>query len=334
MRRRRFLQGIGVTASVMSLGGCSVMPGRKTEYRPRGVVPKRALGKTGIEVSMLGFGSHLVKKLIGKPRLRDRLIKLGFEGGINTFDVYDHAGYKQFEPMSESIRDFRREVIVSLVAVQPTPEMENEIDGALRTFRTDYIDLYRLQNVDDDRIRVLEKSRDSGKIRKIGIVSHDANLMMRYIDNYRNVLDYVMIIYNFHHNMGRPKGGQTWPWNDYNALIPRCSGMGLGIIGIKPMGSDDMAAFAHKKGFFKDKRGSLAKAMLRFIYQAPEVHCTMPAMNSMDEVIANLESAYAPAISPEERSMLSDLSREADALKGAYLSPRYRWLENWAVRNA
>jgi len=334
MNRRTFLKGVGTAAAVVPVAGCSPLRGKTAGYKPKGVMPKKTLGKTGIEVSMLGFGSHLVKDLIAKPELRDSMIKLGFEGGINTFDVYDHAGYKQFEPMSKSIQDFRKDVVVSLVAVKPTEEMQSEIDSTLAVFRTDYIDLYRVQSINDNHIRILEKNRDAGKIRKIGIVSHDANLMMGFIDTYRNVLDYVMIVYNFHHNMGRPGGGETWPGNDYAALIPRCGSLGLGIIGIKPMGSDDMIALARKKGFFKDRRGSIARAMLRSVYQAPEIHCTMPAMNSMDEVITNLESAYYPALSDIERTMLSELSREADALKGAYLRPHYRWLENWALRTA
>ena len=331
MRRRTFLKGIG-TAVVLPVTGCSRITYNNTGYKPAGIIPRRTLGKTGIKVSTLGFGSHLVKELIAKPKLRDRMIKLGFEGGINTFDVYDHAGYKQFKPMSESIGDFRKEMLISLVAVKPTDEMQAEIDGAITTFHTDYIDLYRIQRVDDDRMRILEKNREAGKIRKIGVVSHNAKMMMRYLDDYQDILDFVMIVYNFHHNMGRPKGGKTWPWNNYEALIPRCRRMNLGILGIKPMGSDDMIALARRKGFFNDRRGSIAQAMLRHIYEAPEIHCTMPAMNSMEELITNLESVQKPKLSSVERSMLTELSAKADTLKGAYLRPHYRWLESWACR--
>ncbi|MFC1574123.1 aldo/keto reductase [Candidatus Latescibacterota bacterium] len=329
MKRRTFLRGLG-TAAAFSATGCSRMSNHNKSYKPVVTVPKRTFGNTGMEVSLLGFGSHLIKDLIKKPKLRDRMIKLGYESGINTFDVYDHHGYKQFEPMSKSIRDFRKEILVSLVAVKKTEDMQSEVDSALTTFHTDYIDLYRNHQIDDERMAILEKSKKEGKIRKIGVVSHDAGKMSGYLDDYGGMLDFVMIIYNFHHHMGRPKGGETWPWNSYEALIPRCRRMNLGILGIKPMGSDDMTALAEQKGFFKDKRGNIAQSMLRHVYEAPEIHCSMPAMNSMKELITNLESVSRQNLTSPERSMLADLSGEADALKGAYLRPHYRWLENWA----
>ncbi|MBT4485188.1 MAG: hypothetical protein HOC71_16100 [Candidatus Latescibacteria bacterium] len=294
-------------------------------------MPRTKLGKTGIEVSRLGFGSHLESSLIKKPRRRDRIIKMGFEGGINTFDVYDHGGYKQFEPMSKSLRDIRKEVIISLYAVNPTDKLQDEIDGALKTFRTDYIDLYRINRVDDDRISILEKSKKAGKIRAIGVVSHDATSMTGYVEDYRDILDFVMIVYNFHHNIGRFTRKIDLP-NDYSALIPMCEQIGLGILGIKPMGSDDMTAFASKKGFFNDKKANLAQAMLRHIYRRTEIDCVMPAMNSMHELSENLESIYNPVSSPDEKELLERLSAHASSTRGAYLRPHYRWLENWSTR--
>ncbi len=340
MKRRTFLKSIGTTSTTLPFAGCSILSDSKkySNYKPKGMIPKRTLGKTGIEVSMLGFGSHLEKQLIARPEYRDRMVKLGFEGGINLFDVYNHRhnklnfDYKQFEPMGKSIREFRKDVIVSLITLQETSKMQDEIDGALRDFHTDYIDLYRLITIDEERINIMVKSKKAGKIRAIGVVSHDAEQMMRYVDEYHDILDYAMIIYNFHHNKGRPGVLKNYPVNDYTALIPRCKSLGLGILGIKPMGSDDMIPFARKKGFFNDTRGNLPQALLRYVYEGHEINCTMPAMNSIQEVITNLESAYSPELSYSERMMLKDLSREADVLRGAYLSPQYRWLENWATK--
>ena len=61
---------------------------------------------------------------------------------------YDHGGYSQFKPMGESLRPFRKEALVSLCVVKKTEEVQTEIDGALDSFHTDYIDLYRLYTVE------------------------------------------------------------------------------------------------------------------------------------------------------------------------------------------
>ena len=331
MRRRLFLKGIGSATAVLPVAGCSILTSRKyNNYKPTGQIPRRTLGTTGIEVSMLGFGSHLKKELIAKPEYRDRMIKLGFEGGINLFDVYDHSGYKQFIPMGKSLRGFRKKAIISLVAVKTTEEMQDEIDGALKIFYTDYIDLYRNYIVDDDRMNILEKNKKAGKIRAIGIVSHDVASMTDYIDRYQNILDYVMIIYNFHHNCGFIN--ENYPTNDYSALIPRCKRLGFGILGIKPMGSDAMIALARKERFFKDKKANIAQAMLRHIYQNSEIHSALPAMNNMEEVVINLESAYNPLLSSYEKKLLENLSTAAASTKRAYLPDHYKWLENWAAK--
>ncbi len=112
--------------------------------------------------------------LLANPTLRDKMIKAGYEGGINVFDVYDH-GIKQFNPMGQSLKGFRKEVVVSLCCVQSSSGIQAEIDGALQSFLTDYIDLYRLYTVDDTRVNYMENNKNAGKIRAIGVVSHDAN---------------------------------------------------------------------------------------------------------------------------------------------------------------
>ncbi|MFC1551790.1 aldo/keto reductase [Candidatus Latescibacterota bacterium] len=329
MKRRSLMKGVGTATTALSAYGCSLFPaGKFRNYTPAGIMPKRAFGKTGMAVSMLGFGSHLREKLIADPDYRDRMIKLGIEGGINVFDVYDHYDYNQFKPMGNSLRDVRQDVLVSLCFVKSTELMQEEIDGALKDFHTDYIDLYRTYTTDDDRVNIMEKNKKAGKIRVIGFVSHDVATMSDYLDRYGDVADYAMIVYNFHHNKGA--FGDSYPENDYAALIPRMKRMNLGVIGIKPMGSDAMVELARKEKFFGDKKANIAQAMLRHIYQSEDIHTTMPAMNTLGEVAINLESAYNPAISHYEKTKLNELSTMAKSTKSAYLPSHYKWLERWA----
>ena len=72
--------------------------------------------------------------------------------------------------------------------------------------------------------------------------------------------------------------------------------------------------------------------MLRHVYQTKEIDSTIPAMNSMEELITNLESAYNPSLSSYEKTMLKNLSAAADSTNGAYLPDHYKWLENWSVK--
>ncbi len=330
MKRRSFVKGIGSAPAFVNFYGCSALSDRNyLTYTPSGAMPRRTLGKTGMKVSMLGFGSHLSDKLIADPASRDRMIKLGYEGGINIFDVYEHSGYKQFKPMGNSLHGIRRDVLISLCFVKSTEEMQAEIDGALLDFHTDYIDLYRTYTTDDDRVAIMEKNKQAGKIRAIGLVSHDAATMSDYLNRYGNVADYAMIVYNFHHK--KSAFSENCPANNYSALLPRIKRLNLGVIAIKPMGSDAMVELAREKRFFDDKKANIAQSMLRHIYRNADIYTAMPAMNSVEEVVLNLESAYNPALSDYEQTKLKELSDAASATERAYLPDHYKWLENWAT---
>jgi predicted aldo/keto reductase-like oxidoreductase len=334
MRRRTFLKGMG-TAAALPVAGCSVI--KSSSSQSEGYIQKRVLGKTGIEVTMLGFGSHLSEECLANPNLRDRMIKYGYHGGINFFDIYDHKVpenktiYLQFTPMGKSLKGFRKNVVISLCLVEPDDKAQAEIDGALVKLQTDYIDCYRLYTVNDMRIGLLEKNKKAGKIRSIGVVAHEVNQIMKYIDQYGDTLDFVFIPCNFHHNNAFIGG--HFPDNDYSALVPRCQKMGIGIVGIKSVGSDQMITLAQKHNLLKKGNIHIVQAMLRHIYQTHGVCSGLVSMNTMEEVKVNLESAYKPSLSREESDLLAKLSTIAKSTQGAYLRPHYRWLENWAIKH-
>ncbi len=336
MNRRQFMAGVGAAATIPA--GCNIFGNDSDDDGNDGQSPypieRTVLGKTGIEVSRLSFGSHLNDQLIADPDTRDSMIRSGYEGGINLFDVYDHGGYAQFKPMGESVKDFRKDVAISLCAVNGTSELEDEIDGALNDFHTDYIDLYRLYSVNDDRMDIMVRAKEAGKARSIGLVGHDVGTLNRYLDDYGSTVDYVMLIFNFHHNKALVLSGHKSRsfTNDYAALMPRLEELGLGIIGIKPMGSDAMVELARSRGFFDRENVNTAQAMIRYVLAVSEIDTTMMAMNSMDELQTNLQAAYNPAISPDEEALLEELSETASSTERAYLPDHYRWLEDWSVR--
>ena len=329
MKRRTFIKELGLSSSALSLTGCGTkaVPDRNAISVPVGNMPMKQLGKTGIDVSLLGFGAHLKESLVKQPKLRDRMIRLGYEGGINLFDVYNRDEYRQYKPMSRTIREFRKNIVLSLYAINGTKTLEKDVDSALKTFKTDYIDLYRFRPVNDTSIAIMEKFKQAGKIRALGVAGHSTEQLTRYIDTYGGSIDYIFLIYNFHHNKANLKANEY----DTGPLISRCQRENIGIIIMKPMGSDAMIKFAHERGYFNNGRVNIAQAMLRYVFQRHEISSTVTAMNNIDEVLLNLEAACIPALGDEEMMMLDSLRKEATAQKGAYLPKHYRWLESWAL---
>lgn len=294
----------------------------------------RQLGSTDISVSRLGFGSHLSKENLKDEKRRDRQIQEGFENGINLFDIYNHSVFHQFEPMSRSLSGKRRNVVISLVAVEE--DVRAEIEGALRIFKTDYIDLYRVVYRDrkgayekgDDDLNVLFRMKEEGKIRAVGVVSHRESGLLYAVEN--TPVDYIMMPINFHHN-------KAW-WDDeqdtYSDVIPLCREKNVGILAIKPLGGDPMAAYAQHLGLLSPGyRGpSYPKASFRYMWQNEDAASVIPSINTVGELWDALDSFWRPEFTKDDRNVLKKLSRKADKTFGAYLPPKYKWMENWRIR--
>jgi len=339
MKRRDMLKKSAIGAVAASVGAPAVHAKKDVEIptKPKpifGEMSYRTLGKTGIKVSRLGFGSHLLPYNRENPVGRDRQIQEGFANGMNLFDVYDHGGYKQFAPMAKSLADKRKDVVISLVAVES--DVRKEVEGALRTFKSDYIDLYRIVYRDgkadfergDDILELMLKMKEEGKIRAVGCVAHRESGLLHAAEHFP--IDYVMMPINFHHN-------KAWFHDEadkYSGLMPICREKNLGILGIKPMAGDPMVAYAQYHGYLsEDYRGaSYPKAALRHLWENDDIASVMPTFNSIGELWDDLESLWQPALTKEDKKVLKKLSKMADKTQGAYLPEKYKWMEEWRVR--
>lgn len=322
MKRREVLRtaAFGATALGLRIDPASaketvVIP-RKPAPVPRDMI-YRTLGKTGIKVSVLGIGSHLNDQNLKDPVGRDRQIQEALDNGVNLFDIYDHSVFHQFAPMSRSLEGKRDKAVISLVAVQP--DVRAEIEGALRTFKTDYIDLYRIVYRDSDNhtkgdadLDILFRMKEEGKIRAVGVVSHDEPGVLFAVEN--KPVDYIMMPMNFHRNKG---------WTDdkpdtYSKVLPLCRANGIGVLGIKPMGGDTMVAFAQWAGFFAPKyRGpNYPKAALRWLWRNDLLSSSLPSINSQSELADALDAVRRPEFTKEDDEVLKKLSRTADKTLG------------------
>jgi predicted oxidoreductase len=127
----------------------------------------------------------------------EKIVNLCLELGINTFDHADIYGDYQCEELFGNImkqRSFKREDIVLFSkcgvvvphASQPEVRMKyydtsaahilKSVDSSLRKLKTDYIDIFLLDHLDpvsnlEETALTLEKLKNSGKIRNIGVAN-------------------------------------------------------------------------------------------------------------------------------------------------------------------
>jgi predicted aldo/keto reductase-like oxidoreductase len=187
--RREFLEMAAVT---------SVLASFPTYARPEetnGEVPRRTLGRTGEQVSVIGLGGfHL-----GKPELQEseaiQIIRKGLDSGVNFLDnCWDYNGGESEVRMGKALRDgYRRKAfLMTKIDGRDKKTAALQLEESLRRLQTDHVDLLQFHEVirmnDPERVfasggaleAVLE-AKKAGKVRFIGFTGHkspDIHLQM------------------------------------------------------------------------------------------------------------------------------------------------------------
>ena len=342
MKRRDFM-AIGATGALgMGLAGCSAVRRRKVTLwkelapftpRPEGGMPMGEIGKTGIEVSKFGFGSHMRKDMVKYEKQREYMIREAYDLGIRIFDVYDREqDCYQYEPMGRFLKPVINEVVIS-IAILPYDDrnLEQEFERDLRAFGRDYIDMVRCHayTTDDQHWGfwdTLFKYKEEGKIRAVGVPIHDWENLDLVLREYP--IDYVIFPYNFYHNIGwleeRP--------DDFDTLPAKLRMKGIGVITMKPFAGDylikpltDIARY-----FTSEPEVRLPQAALRYVVNSglnPDT--TFCGMYNLSHVYENIAAYYDPQMSDEEHNLLDNVRQVAQISAKAWYPEHYRWLENW-----
>ena len=104
----------------------------------------RILGKTGLEISRLGFGGIPIQKIDaeGTKSLITELVN----AGVNFIDTA--RGYTVSEEyLGYAMEGVRDRFVLATKSMSRTKEaMAKDIETSLKNLRTDYIDLYQIHN--------------------------------------------------------------------------------------------------------------------------------------------------------------------------------------------
>jgi aryl-alcohol dehydrogenase-like predicted oxidoreductase len=150
----------------------------------------RALGKTGLRVSVVGLGTMVHAGHFGPMKDSESLgaIETALDVGVNFIDTSDAygAGYSE-TLLGKALKGRRDKIILATkggnVMVGPNrgkrifePDyIAKVMDESLARLQTDYIDLYQLHNPTVEVIehgevwQVLERAKRAGKIRHYGV---------------------------------------------------------------------------------------------------------------------------------------------------------------------
>jgi predicted aldo/keto reductase-like oxidoreductase len=197
---------------------------------------KRPLGKTGVEVTILGMGGEGILRTFGQEQETISLINRAIDLGITYFEsARAYAGSESYYGMA--LKERRRDIFLA------SKSHERTADGALKhlettlgTMKTSYLDLWMIHDVRTPKdldlifgpkgaIKALEAAQRNKLARFIGISGHrNPTILSRALDLFP--FDTVLMPVN---------PAEPHYWSFLHEVLPKAQGKGMGILGMKTL---------------------------------------------------------------------------------------------------
>lgn len=191
LSRRKFILDSSKAAALVTatglLASSSKVSGRNgAKYQ----IPRRLLGNTGLEVSILAFGggSQFLQNNDGEW---EKLLECAYKGGINFFETAPSYMASKFwetgdgksldsseQRYGEVLSPYRNKIVLSTKLSSRDPEeAKKSLEASLENFKTDYLDVLMIHGITgDDSIADMEKGlfktmqsfKESGMVKNIG----------------------------------------------------------------------------------------------------------------------------------------------------------------------
>lgn len=251
----------------------------------------RVLGKTGLEVSVVGLGGIPVQRTdqAGARKIVEECMKQG----VNYLDTA--RGYTVSEEFfGEALKDFRDKWVIATKSMSRDYEgMKADIEISLKNLQTDYIDLYQIHNIKSDAefetcfgengaYKALLEAKAEGKIRHIGATAHSLEAFARLIREYEDKIETMMFPYSIVENQAAD-------------LMKECTEKNIGFISMKPIAG----------GNIED-----CTLAIKYILNNPDCTIVIPGMGAVEEVQQNTCDEVFQPLSEEDKQKCKQIAKE------------------------
>jgi len=268
-----------------------------------GELPRRKLGRTDVELSILGFGGfHLIHV---SDEQAHRLLNFYLDAGGNFIETAAGYGRGDSERKIGAVMKTRRDecFLSTKTFFRDKRNAARQIDESLRDLQTDHVDNLFMHNIsswedlektlsEDGAIRAAEEARQAGKVRTISITSHYPPVLLKAVQSYP--FDAVMEWINYYDYFNFPI--------IHEQIIPECARRGIGIICMKPV-ADGLLY----------RPDSAAKAF-RWVWSMPEVTSAATGVQTMFQLCMDLALAknFQPMDEAEKERLYADAPEMAN----------------------
>ncbi|MDH5266319.1 MAG: aldo/keto reductase [Candidatus Bathyarchaeota archaeon] len=272
---------------------------------------KRMFGRTGLQVSIVGFGGTWISQIsVDEAK---KVVRRAFELGINYFDTAKLDGDSE-EKIGAALKDVRDECILATKTGSRTKrESLADIKYSLNRLKTDRLDLIQLHGIDDVKtlkkatspsgsLETCKEARSEGLVDFIGISSHKPRVLVKAIET--NEFDTVLVPLNIVTRQALEE------------LIPLAKDLDIGVAVMKPLSAKTsnittclytpplslLSDEPELKTLLGQDKISMVGNALRFVL-AQDVSVVVPGLRSIEEVevAAEVGEEYKGLTGDEEK---------------------------------
>jgi aryl-alcohol dehydrogenase-like predicted oxidoreductase len=273
-------------------------------------IPKRPLGKTGEQLSIIGFGGIVVMNV--EPSFASNIVAEAFDRGINYFDVAPSYGNAQ-ERLGPALEPYRQRVFLACkTAKRDKQGAAEELDASLRMLRTDHFDLYqfhaltKMQELEQvmgpsGAMETFQAARQAGKIRFIGFSAHSVETALAALEGF--AFDTILFPFNFVLFSQANFGPQ---------VLAKAREKGMGILALKamaktvwPKGSAPAEHFAQKCWYQPAALPGEAALGLRFTLSQPITAAIPPGDEQYFRRAMDVAQKFTPLREEEQKQLLA-----------------------------
>ena len=150
----------------------------------------RKLGKTNLNISEVGFGGIPIIRLNKDTAVK--VLRCAYERGITFYDTAN-AYRDSEEKIGCAFEGIREKVVIATKTIQRGAQgAAKQLENSLRMLRTDYIDLYQLHQIAQEKdlvavtapggaLEAVVKAKKEGKVRFIGATSHNLSMALKLV---------------------------------------------------------------------------------------------------------------------------------------------------------
>jgi len=271
----------------------------------------RALGKTGMEISVIGYGASPLGNVFGETDEAEgvRAVHCAIDNGVNYFDVAPMYGVTLAEErLGKALKGKRDKIFLATKCGRydidefdfSEKRITESIDESLKRLQTDHVEVYQVHDIEfgdkeqilNEAIPAARKVQQSGKARFVGITG----LPVRYLHHIAQQIEIDTILSWAHYDLLEDEMETD--------LTPFCRENGIGLINASPLHqrllTEKGAPEWHRSPkevldtgpklakLCRDHGVNIADVAMRFSLDHPFVATTIVGMSKLRHVQQNL----------------------------------------------